>query len=139
MSLFGAKKAKKGVLVFIIEDNQMYAKVLQHYLQAHLPEGSEVKVFPVGETAVMGLNQHPDFIVMDYFLDTKWTDASNGVEMAKEIRKQDKDVHILILSAQKDIQVVLDAVKMDKCSYMEKNDQAPQLVLEYIKKSLNIA
>lgn len=139
MSLFGSKKAKKGVLVFLIEDNQMYAKVMQHYLQTNLPEGSEVKVFPVGETAVMGLSQHPDFIVMDYFLDTKWTDASNGVDMAKEIREKDKNVHILILSAQKDIQVVLDAVKMDKCSYMEKTDQAPQHVLEHIKKSLSIA
>jgi len=141
MSLFQTKKQddKKGVLVFLIEDNQMYAQTLQHYLQKNLPEGSEVKIFPVGETAIMSLSQNPNFIVMDYHLDTKWKDASNGVEMAREIRQTDHHAHIIILSSQQDMHVVIDAVKIEKCMYMEKTDRAHEHVLDHIKKTLHLA
>lgn len=143
MSLFGQKQSskdeKKGVLIFLVEDNQMYARMLQHYLQKNLPGGSEVRIFPVGETAVMSLDKgKPDFIIMDYFLDTKWTDAQNGLDVAKEIRATNKDTHILLLSAQKDLQVVIDAMNVEKCSYLEKNDQAQDKVLAHIKTSLGI-
>lgn len=139
MSLFSKKQdGKKSVLVFLIEDNQMYAQTLQHYLQKHLPAGSEAKIFPVGETAIMNLPQKPDFIVMDYHLDTKWKDASNGVDMAREIRKIDPQTHIAILSSQQDMHVVLDAVKIERCSYIEKTDRAHEQVLDHIKKTLHI-
>lgn len=128
--MFG-KKSNKPALIFVVEDNTMYAKTLQAFLKSKFPE-TVVEVFPVGELAIDNLGRNPDYIVMDYYLDSKYYDAADGLSMIKEIKAKNPKINIIALTSQQDINVAL-AVKDAGCSYLVKNDEAFKKLEELIQ------
>jgi two-component system OmpR family response regulator len=111
-------------IIFIVEDNPMYAKTLESSIKASFPEMNQVKTFPVGETCLMELRRNPDVIIIDYFLDSKYEDAETGLEIIRQIRAEKPDVNIIVLSSQNDIDVVAEAVDKYNCSYVKKDEDA---------------
>jgi two-component system OmpR family response regulator len=129
---FKSTQAKSGI-VFIVEDNPVYAKTLERVIKESFPEIKEVKIFSVGETCLLELDKNPDIIIVDYFLDTKYQDAETGIEIIKKIRVKKPEMNIVVLSAQKEIEVMLEAVKIYQCSYVKKDEQAFDRIEEVIK------
>ncbi|MCE3226974.1 MAG: regulator [Bacteroidetes bacterium] len=130
---FWTKKIKSKT-IFIVEDNPAYAKALQAYLKTSFPDVQEVKIFPVGEVALMELNrQDPGIIIMDYFLDTKYYDAETGLQTIQQIKAQKPETNIILLSSQSDIHVATEATKTYHCHYVRKDDEAFNKVENYIK------
>jgi two-component system, OmpR family, response regulator len=128
------KVVKPPKLIFIVEDNAVYAKSLEIYLRTKF-EGIDVKIFPVGELAVDNLHLKPEFIVMDYFLNSKFYDAEDGVSIIKVIRDKDPNVQIIVLSSEEDektIQKIHDA----GCLYLHKNAEAYEKVRNLISLQL---
>lgn len=119
--MFGTKN-KSPKLIFIVEDNAMYAKSLEIFLKSKF-EGVEVKTFPVGELCIDNLHLNPDYIIMDYFLNSKYFDAEDGLSILKEIKAKNPKPKIIILSSQQDVKVAL-AVKDAGSMYVIKNDEA---------------
>ncbi|HLG03961.1 MAG TPA: response regulator [Bacteroidia bacterium] len=132
--LFKSENPKTGI-VYIIEDNAVYGKALESFIKSSFPETREVKVFPVGETCLLELNRNPDFIITDYFLDTKYFDAATGLDIIKTVREHNDKMNIIVLSAQKEIDVVLEAVKTYHCSYIKKDEHAFDRVAEILKEA----
>lgn len=129
--LFKPKASKTGI-IFIVEDNAVYAKILEATIKADFPQVTNIRVFPVGETCLMELHLNPDLIIMDYFLDTKYADAETGLENIRKIRAEKSESNIVILSAQSDIEVVVNAIKLYDCSYIKKDEQAFERVKELL-------
>jgi len=115
-------KNKSPKCIFIVEDNAVYAKSLELFLKSKI-SGVEVKIFPVGELAIDNLNQKPDLIIMDYFLNSKYFDAEDGLSILKEIKSKAPNIRIIVLSSQQDMKVAL-AVKDSGSMYLIKNDEA---------------
>lgn len=115
---------EKTGIIFIVEDNPMYAKTLESSIRASFPEMNEVKTFPVGETCLLDLRRNPDVIIIDYFLDSKYDDAETGLEIIRQIRAEKPDVNIIVLSSQSEIDVVVEAVEKYNCSYVKKDEDA---------------
>lgn len=114
---------KNPSLIFIVEDNSIYAKTLQLFLAQRFPS-ADIRIFPVGELCVDQLHRNPDYIIMDYSLDSRYYDAANGLDMVKEIRQKNKEVRIVVLSAQQDISVAVEAMKAGNSYYIMKDDAA---------------
>lgn len=132
-NLFQSKsKEERSGIVFIVEDNKPYAETLKVFLNAQIPAIKEIKIFPVGETSLMELHRNPELIIIDYFLDSKYYDAETGLEIIKQIRAEKPEVNILVLSAQENLDVVLEAVKKYNCSYVKKDEQAFDKVYEIV-------
>lgn len=131
-NLFNSETERTG-LVFIVEDNPIYAKTLEGFLKANVPAVKEIKLFPVGETCLMELHKQPDVVIMDYFLDSKYYDAETGLDNIKKIRDQFPEMNIIVLSAQEEIGVVIESIKKYNCSYIKKNPDA----LETLKTLMN--
>lgn len=130
--LFKPKASKTGI-IFVVEDNPVYAKTLQAFIQSNFDEVKEVKVFPVGETCLLELHRDPDLIIMDYFLDTKYFDAQTGLDVIKKIRVERPETNIVILSSQSEVEVVVEATKIYHCTYIKKNEGAFERLGEIIK------
>lgn len=133
--MFG-KKSKQPSLIFIAEDNSTYAKTLQLFLKTKFPSAT-VEIFPVGELCIDNLHKNPDVVVLDYFLNSRYHDASNGLEMIREIRAKNKQVQIILLSAQQDIQVAVQAMNEAGATYVMKDEQAFAKVEETIHKAFS--
>ncbi|WP_343605311.1 response regulator [Fluviicola sp.] len=128
-NLFKTKTQSTGI-VFIVEDNKTYAETLKTFLYAEVPAVKEVKVFPVGETCLLEIHRNPDLIIMDYFLDSKYYDAETGLEIIRQIRAEKPELNIVLLSSQQEIDVVLQATKEYKCTYLKKDREAFDKVSE---------
>lgn len=117
-----SKKSKSPKLIFIVEDNAMYAKSLEIFLKSRF-EGIEIKTFPVGELCIDNLHLEPDFVIMDYMLNGQYFDAEDGLSILKQIRLKNAKIKIIVLSAQQDVKVAL-AVKDAGSMYIIKNEEA---------------
>jgi two-component system OmpR family response regulator len=125
-------KATKTGIIFIVEDNKIYSAVVKKHIETRFPGLKEVKVFPVGETCITELDRNPDLIIVDYFLDSKYPDAETGVEFIKDVRARKPQTNIVVLSAQQEINVALEAVEELKCIYIKKDTEALEKITKVI-------
>ena len=134
--LFKSKLQKSGI-IFIVEDNLVYAKTMENFLRSSFSNIKEIKIFPVGETCLLELHRNPDIILMDYVLDTKYFDAANGLEIIEQIRSQKPEVNIILMSLQNDITVVHEAIKKYNCNYVRKDEHTFDRIEEIITEIYN--
>lgn len=128
--MFNNKAEKTPKLIFIVEDNAVYAKSLDIYLRTKF-EGIEVKIYQVGELAIDNLHLKPEFIIMDYFLNSKFYDAENGVSILRAIREKDPNVQIIVLSSEQD-EKTIEEIRETGCLYIHKNAEAYEKVRNLI-------
>jgi CheY-like chemotaxis protein len=107
-------------LIFIVEDNAVYAKSLEFYLKSRF-DSLDVQIFPVGELCLDNLHLDPYLIIMDYELNSRFFDAENGLAILQEIKSKDKKRPIVVLSGQGNEEVA-EAVRKTGCFYIDKND-----------------
>ncbi len=122
--------------IFIIEDDMVYGKSLKGFVENCFPEIGEVKIFPIGEMSLMELQMNPLVIIMDYFLNSKYPEAHNGLEIIKQIKSQKPKINIIILSAQESPGVILEAIRDYDCRYVQKDKDAFKHVEMLIKEFL---
>lgn len=118
------KPPDKKKLIFIVEDDAIYANTVKAAIKNKFPEIEEIKIFPVGELCIDNLHLNPDVIIMDYFLNSRFEDAQDGLEIIKQIRATHKEVNIIVLSSQKDIKIMVDALTSFNCIYIRKDVNA---------------
>jgi DNA-binding NarL/FixJ family response regulator len=123
--------------IFIVEDNELYAKTLQTFIYNSFPNIQEINIFNIGEMCLMEMHRNPTIVIMDYFLNSQYEQADNGLEIIKRIKIQKPQTNIIVLSAQENFQVVLDAIKQYDCIYVQKNDEAFTKVKQFIKEIFN--
>lgn len=118
--------------IFIIEDNVMYGKTLKEFIENKFPNIKEVKIFPIGEMSLMELHTNPVVVIIDYFLNSQYIDAHNGLEIIKQIKSQKPNTNIIVLSSQDKPGVILETIKDYDCKYVQKDKEAFQHVEKLI-------
>ena len=124
--------------IFIVEDNELYAKSLQSFLTIRFPEIHRIKIFPVGELCLMELYQNPTVVIMDHMLNSKYTDAASGLSIIKKIKAASDRTNIILLSAQKEFEVVSKAISKYGCTYLQKNEESFKKVEELARKFFHL-
>ena len=119
--------------IFIVEDNLMYLKSMEIFLNEQFPD-ADISRFPNGELCLHSLHLNPDYIIMDYFLDSRFPKAYNGLEMIKQIRAKKNKAEIIVHSSQDKIEIAVEAAKGKKCHYVPKNVNAFENIISIIRK-----
>ncbi|HEY0029394.1 MAG TPA: response regulator [Bacteroidia bacterium] len=124
--------------VFIVEDNEVYSKLLQTFLQSRFPD-IELKVFRIGEVCLMEMEmeRNPTIVIVDYFLNSKYPEAQNGFEIIMRIKELKPQTKIIVLSALEDIALITEAIAKNEYSYIQKGDDAFKKVEQCINELLN--
>jgi DNA-binding NtrC family response regulator len=131
--------------IFIVEDDPWYGKILEH----HLSMNPEYKItrFLSGAECIKNLHLRPDLICLDFSLPD-----STGDKIYQKIREHLPDVPVIIISAQEDINIALNLLKMGVNDYLVKDNATKDLLwnsiirikenqtlkheVEYLKKEL---
>ncbi len=106
---------KSSYRVFIVEDNDLYAKVLKKQLEA---QNFTVSVFHTGRECLRHLDRQPAIVTLDYRL----PDIS-GDEMLAEILRSDPGIHVIVISGQDDINTAVKLLKNGAYDYIEKSPE----------------
>jgi DNA-binding NtrC family response regulator len=118
--------------IFIVEDEMVFQEMLTFYLRDKL--GYQVEAFTNGEEAILNLYKNPAIVLLDYNLLNQ-----NGLEVLKDIKSINPDIHVLLVSGQKNIPVAVDVLKYGAFDYVVKNDNVYEAIAEKVKDMLRIS
>ncbi len=108
--------------VFIVDDDEMQTNMLQDHLSKF--SMFDFASFPTGEACLDKLNDNPDVIILDYYLDSRDKEALDGIDILKEIKKQKPKTEVIMLSGQDKIDVAINTMKWGAFDYVVKGDTA---------------
>ncbi len=111
--------------VFIVEDNKLYAQVLQKQL---VDNHYQVKVFYNGRDCISHLDDQPDVITLDYTLPDM-----TGHEVLRDIQKKCPQAHVIIISAQESIDTAIELMKNGAYDYIMKAPDTREKLTNIIK------
>lgn len=108
--------------IFVVDDDEMMATMLSDHLQKN--PAYHVTIFGTGEDAIKNLHLNPDTIILDYQLNSVVEDAADGLAILQQIKKLDKEVHVIMLSSQDEYGKALETIVKGALEYVVKNDAA---------------
>ena len=117
-------KFLKSLKILLVEDEEKLSSLLKNAI------GSSFKNFIIANDGVEGLEMYkkisPDIVITDIMMPNK-----TGLEMAKEIKENNPDSNIIILSAHSEVDKLLTAIDVGVIKYFIKPFD-PDELLEYI-------
>ncbi len=131
-----SESTPKEHTIFIVEDNEAYAKLLEEFLMLHFPEIQAIKKFTSGEDCLKESFQIPTVIIMDHLLNKNHSDAATGLSIIKKMKMANPKLNIILLSAQTEIEVVSKTIAKYGGIYIPKNDEAFNKIEQRIKQFL---
>ncbi|MBL4654853.1 MAG: response regulator [Bacteroidia bacterium] len=122
------------VSVFIADDEKFALEVMKEHLSAN-PDFN-IKTFDTGEECLKSLDENPDFIVLDYYLDLVNPDAMNGLDVMKKIKEFNPKIEVIMLTGQDDSSLVFQIVNEGALDYVMKDEDAFSNVEKIIREAL---
>ncbi len=117
--------------VFVIEDDLLYAKIIQRALEQ--VGNYDVSLFHSGETFLQSLHLNPDIVTIDHNL----PDMA-GLEILKKVRNYNVGISCVIVSGQAEVEVVVQAYKHGAKDYIIKRENLEELVQSIVNLSANV-
>ena len=121
---------KDPVKIFVVEDDPTYAKFLKYVLE--LNPDYEISVFETGKEFLANLHLKPQIITLDYTLQD-----ITGEYLLTEILAFDKDIPVIVISAQEKIGTAVNLLKSGAFDYIIKDEETKDRLLNSIKNARN--
>lgn len=118
---------KKNPLIFVVEDNQMYNKLVVSYLKTN--KFTNVESYLSGEDALKNMDKNPDIVIQDYLLE-----GMTGIEVLIKAKKSNPTVEFIFLSGQDSIDIAINSMKYGAYDYIVKDQMALQKLVNKIHK-----
>jgi DNA-binding NtrC family response regulator len=117
----------KNPLIFVVEDNQMYNKLVVSYLKTN--KLTNVESYLSGEEALKNIHKNPAIIIQDYLLE-----GMTGIEVLIKAKKTNPNVEFIFLSGQDSIDIAINSMKYGAYDYIVKDQMALQKLVNKINK-----
>ena len=113
-------KFNRPINLFLVDDDAVFLKMLEIEFMQY--SNLNVETFATGELCISNLSKAPDVIVLDYFLDGVDKKAINGIETLVKIKLFDKNIPVIMLSAQDKIEVAVECMVNLAHDYVVKSE-----------------
>ncbi len=80
------------------------------------------------------MNEKPDVVILDYFLNSKSKDAVNGMEILHTIKKHYPGIHVIMLSGQEHYGLAMQTIQQGADQYIIKDKDAFEQISDLISK-----
>ncbi len=110
------------IKIFLVDDDPMFLKKME--IEFHNQTDYIIETFTTGELCIENLSKKPDFIILDYHLDSIYKNAMNGIETLDKIKALHPDIPVVILSSQDQIEVAINCMHHKAFDYVVKSETA---------------
>ena len=121
---------KDPVKIFVVEDDPAYTKFLKYVLG--LNPDYEVEYYTTGKDCLANLYKNPAIITLDYSLPDM-----PGEKVLNQIRSQDPNISVVIVSAQEKIHTAVELLKSGAFDYITKDEETKDRLLNSINNARN--
>jgi DNA-binding NtrC family response regulator len=121
----------KDPLIFIVEDNSVYNKLVVSYLRSQ--KFTRVESYLSGEECIKNIGKKPDIIIQDYLLE-----GINGIEVLKMTKKIYPETEFIFLSGQDSVDVAINSMKYGAYDYIVKDQMALKKMVDKINKIISV-
>jgi DNA-binding NarL/FixJ family response regulator len=122
----------KSSTIFIVDDEPLLSEMLSDYLKDK-NDAFNIRSFPTGEACLLCLDEEPNVVVLDYYLNSKEKDAANGIDILKEIKKRNKAIPVIMLSSQESYGTAAHTIMYGAVHYVIKGQDAFEEIFQLIK------
>lgn len=128
------KTSQNSFSVFLVDDDKMFLSSLKTSLTQQFKSGIEVSTFTSGEECLKKVEDNPDIVVLDYYLnDDQHPQAMDGLEVLRKIKENSEDSTVIMLSGQDKLQVAIDSIKNGAYEYVAKSESSFVRIQNVIK------
>lgn len=117
-------------LIFFVDDDRMMLNLMEYTFKCK--DGYDVKSYFSGEECVENLNLNPNLIVLDYILGDDKSKMMSGLDTLKRITEQNNDITVIILSREKNEDLIKKFLKYGAKRYVIKDDFFIDTLIETI-------
>jgi two-component system, OmpR family, response regulator len=110
------------IKLFLVDDDPLFLKSLEIQFLQHAD--FNIETYATGELCQQHLSQHPDVIILDYQLNGIDTNAMDGIATLDKIKAFNKDIPVIMLSAQDKIEVAVNCMHHRAFDYVVKSETA---------------
>ena len=108
--------------IFLVDDDHNNNEMLKMHLSSKFK--LEILTFSTGEDCLRNIDLNPDYIILDYNLNSVKADAANGIDILKKAKELKPNIYVLFLSGQDKIEVAVDTIKYGAYDYVVKNQSS---------------
>jgi DNA-binding NtrC family response regulator len=118
---------KKNIypLIFIVEDNIAFRKIVVHLLTSN--GYNNVIVYSSGEECLKNINLKPNIIIQDYKLQ-----GISGLNVLQRVKKVLPLCEFVFLSGQDNVDIAVNTMKLGAFDYIVKNETALQRLIQIV-------
>lgn len=122
----------KNPLIFVVEDNHIYNKLVVSYLKTN--KYTNVESYFTGEEALQNMHKNPDIVIQDYLLD-----GITGIEVLIKAKKIAPNVEFIFLSGNDNIDIAINSMKYGASNYIVKDQMALPKLVEKIRQVTSVS
>lgn len=117
-------KDSNQITIFIVEDNKVYRMAIQSDIQNTFKDKNiEIHMFQTGEECMEKFKKlKPQVVILDYNLNSKYPDAADGIKVMDWMKKADKNIHIIMLTSEDNINIALKSFHHGASDYVVKTE-----------------
>ena len=108
--------------IFIVDDDVMVTETMRDYLISN--GHHNVKVFSTGEDCIANLDEHPDIIILDYYLNSVKKDAADGMEILQFIKVNYPKIRIIMLSSLEKHKTAFQTIEQGAEEFVYKDEKS---------------
>lgn len=131
---------KKHIHIFIVDDNKTYLLALKTNIEtAFLTTPITIHSFETGEACMNKLNIiNPQIVILDYLLNSKISEAANGLKILEWILKECPETNVIMLTNDDNVDVAIKSFKYGACDYVVKTETQFMKINNSLMKLFNI-
>ncbi len=108
--------------MFLVDDDPVFSEMFRDHFEKH--ENLLVFRFKNGEECLRHLKQNPDVVVLDYYLNSKDKESSDGLKILKQIKEIIPSMPVIILSASRDFKNISQTLQSGAIYYVTKEQSS---------------
>lgn len=106
---------KNQFKIFVVDDDTFYLNLLKNLLKQLDQE--DITTFTNGVDCLNKLHESPQIIFLDHNMD-----VLTGYQVLNKIKRYNPNIHVVMVSAQEDISIAVNAMKYGAFDYIQKSD-----------------
>ena len=108
---------KKSILIYVVEDNKIYNKMVCEHLKKE--NYTNIKSFEFGKECIQKVKdgEKPDIVIQDYALQDV-----TGIDVLIEVKKYNKNTEFVFLTANENMEIAVNSIKYGAYDYIVKNN-----------------